>query len=73
MLHSPKLHINDILFKEGGGAVHTHVLPHRFISNKGKGILIVQFSRSTVVTEPRLCSGTHIHTRVRTHTHTEGR
>lgn len=32
-------------------------LPHHFISNKGKGIpLMVQFPRSMVVMEPKLCS-----------------
>lgn len=54
-------------------------LPHHFISNKGKGILIVQFPRSAVVMEPRLCSSVRVcvhtctHTQTHTHTGKEGK
>ena len=58
MSHSPKLCINDILFKEGRGISYFCSFLIVSFSNKGKGILTVQFSRSTVVMEPRLCSST---------------
>lgn len=63
MPHSSKLCRHDILFKEGGGAVHTRVLSHRFIPNTGNGILTVQFPRSTGVMAPRPCSSTHARAR----------
>lgn len=67
MPHSSKLCVNYILFNEGGGATGIFMfLPRHFISNKGKGILIVQFPGSAAVPPPRLCAGVctgaHAHT-----------